>query len=159
VLELQGRYMVRFYLIAGMIACLLLDLLQNWTIIKNPWIELIKMTVNITFSLLIGTLPYVDNLAHVGGFLFGIPAGLLLMPKIYYHKWDRRRKQALMVLSLPVLVVMFYVTLTSFYDGTNFCPACKYFNCIPGMPWCDQKWSVTQFLQVSTVCEQTRNSF
>lgn len=84
---------------------------------------------------MIGTLPYIDNLAHVGGFLFGIPAGLLLMPKIYYGKWDRRRKLILMIASLPALAILFYFLLRSFYNNTNFCPGCKYFNCIPGMPW------------------------
>lgn len=133
-----------------MIACLLLDLIQNWTIIKNPWIELAKMVANILFSLMIGTLPYIDNLAHVGGFMFGIMSGLLIMPKIYYGKWDRRRKQFLMLAALPALGVCFYIFLSNFYHGDNFCTFCKYFNCIPGMPWCDQKFTATTYVNVTT---------
>jgi membrane associated rhomboid family serine protease len=135
-----------------MLACILLELIQNWTIIKRPWIELVKMLGNIIISLLMGTLPYVDNFAHVGGFLFGIPAGLLLMPRIYYGKWDRRRKQFLMVISLPVLILMFYLVLQSFYVPGNTCQVCNYLNCIPGMPWCPQKWNVATYFNATQVC-------
>ena len=123
----------------GMIACLFLDLLQNWTIIKNPWWELIKMILNVAFSLLIGTLPGVDNNAHVGGFVFGILSGLLLMPKIYYGKWDRRLKQLGMAVAIPAAAVLLYLFLNSFYTNFNFCPGCKYFNCVPSLPWTPYK--------------------
>nr|KAJ3420116.1 hypothetical protein HK105_006070 [Polyrhizophydium stewartii] len=126
----------------GMIACLLLDLIQNWSLIKHPWIELFKMLANIIFSFMIGMLPYIDNFAHVGGFVTGLPLGILFMPKIYFSKWDRRRKLALMVLSLPALVVFFALVTKGFYDNTMSCTWCKYFNCIPGLPWCSQKFDV-----------------
>jgi hypothetical protein len=138
-----------------MIACLFLDLLTNWTIIKKPWIELAKMIFNIAISLGIGLLPYVDNNAHVGGFIFGIFSGLLLMPKIYYGKWDRRIKQFLMFASLPAIGYLGYYFVTSFYFGVNFCPWCKYINCIPGMSWCDSKWSVFSYYNSTTWALQT----
>jgi hypothetical protein len=119
----------------GMIACLFLDLLQNWTIIKHPWWELFKMVLNILISLFIGTLPGVDNNSHVGGFVFGILSGLLFMPKIYFGKWDRRLKQLGMAAAMPGTVVLLYLFLNSFYTNVNFCPGCIYFNCIPGLPW------------------------
>jgi hypothetical protein len=141
--------MVTFFNV-GLIACLLLDLIQNWSLIKNPWIELLKMGANIIFSLMIGTLPYVDNLAHVGGFLFGLLSGLILMPKIYFSRWDRMRKLTLTVLAIPALGFCFYIFARSFYDGHNFCTFCKYFNCIPGMPWCDQKFSTTTYVNITS---------
>ncbi|KAI8923148.1 rhomboid family-domain-containing protein [Entophlyctis helioformis] len=134
----------------GMVACLLLDLIQNWSLIKQPWIELAKMILNIIFSLLLGTLPYIDNLAHVGGFITGLLLGILFMPKIYFGKWDRRRKYALMVAALPSLIVYFALTINSFYDGTNTCGWCKYANCIPGMPWCDQKFNAVTSVTFNT---------
>lgn len=137
-----------------MIACLFLDLLQNWTIIKSPWWELSKMVINILISLGIGTLPYVDNNAHVGGFVFGILAGLLLMPKIYYGKWDRVIKQFFMTIALPLAAILLYFFLNNFYTGYNFCPGCKYFNCITGMPWCDQKWAVGTYFNTTTMIIQ-----
>eukprot|EP00842_Homolaphlyctis_polyrhiza_P006158 jgi/Hompol1/6543/HPOL_005018-RA len=135
----------------GMVACLLLDLIQNWSLIKQPWIELAKMIGNIVFSLLLGTLPYIDNLAHVGGFASGICLGILFMPKIYFGKWDRRRKLSLMIIAFPLLVIFYALFIKSFYDGANGCVWCKYFNCLPGMPWCDQKFnSVTSVTINST---------
>jgi membrane associated rhomboid family serine protease len=136
----------------GMIACLFLDLLQNWSLIKKPWTEFFKMGGLILFSFAIGLLPYVDNLAHVGGFLFGLLAGLLLMPKIYFGRWDKRRKRILMILAIPALVVFFYIFVTSFYSANTgkLCEFCKYFNCIPGMPWCEQKWAISTFVNITT---------
>lgn len=132
-----------------MIACLFLDLIQNWSLIKKPWIELLKMTLNILFSLGLGTLPYIDNLAHVGGFFFGLMSGTLLMPKIYFGRWDKRRKLFFMILSLPGIIAMYTLFAKSFYEGTNICQFCKYFNCIPGMPWCDQKFSYTTRVNIT----------
>jgi membrane associated rhomboid family serine protease len=121
---------------------LLLDLIENWSLMKHPWMELFKLMLNILFSFLVGTLPNIDNFAHVGGFVSGLFAGILFMPKIYFGKWDKRRKLIFMALSVPALVVFVVLTLKSFYDGANTCSWCKYFNCIPGMPWCEQKFSV-----------------
>ena len=118
-----------------MIACLFLDLIQNWTIIKRPWWELIKMVLSILFSLLIGTLPGVDNNSHVGGFVFGILSGLILMPKIYFGKWDRRLKKMGMAAAVPITAFLLYLFINSFYANVNFCPKCIYFNCVPGLPW------------------------
>lgn len=39
----------------GLIACLVLDLFQNWKLIKNPWTEFAKLMANVVFSFLIGT--------------------------------------------------------------------------------------------------------
>lgn len=113
------------------------------------------MLANIIFSLLIGTLPYIDNLAHVGGFVFGIFAGLLFMPKIYYGKWDHRRKMFLSIISVPAIIFLVVVFLKSFYDSENLCSFCHYFNCIPGMPWCDQKFSTVQHVDI----QQTGNMY
>ncbi|TPX34019.1 hypothetical protein SmJEL517_g03264 [Synchytrium microbalum] len=125
----------------GLIACLLLDLLQNWKLIVNPWIELLKMLVTIIISLSIGLFPYLDNFAHVGGFFSGILAGLIFMPTIHFGKWDKIRKRLMMLISIPATGVVMWLMLRSFYAGSsNDCSFCKYFNCIPGMPWCASKW-------------------
>jgi hypothetical protein len=84
-------------------------------------------------------LPGVDNLAHVGGFVTGILAGLLLLPKIYFGMWDRRIKQTFMVLAIPLMAIFIYIFFASFQSGENKCSWCKHFNCIPGMPWCETK--------------------
>lgn len=145
---------------SGLIACLFLDLFQNWTLIKRPWIELLKMVLNMLLSLAIGLLPGVDNNAHVGGFIYGILAGILFMPKIYYSKWDKRVKYFFMILSVPLLVIITYLLANQFYfsSNTDFCQACNYFNCIPQiMPWCNQKIPNSKLTIYNSYGEQISN--
>ncbi len=96
--------------------------------------------------MLLGMLPYVDNNAHVGGFIFGTLAGLVFMPHIYFGKWDKKRKIFFRIAAIPAGIYLFYFCLVSFYDASNFCYNCKYLNCIPGLPWCDQKWNVATYV-------------
>ena len=130
----------------GLISCLFLDLLYNWKLVRRPYVQLIQMIVTVVISFLVGMLPYIDNNAHVGGFIFGALAGLIFMPQIYTGKWDRRIKIVLRIVSIPVTAFLFYYCLWSFYGDFNFCPTCKYLNCIPGFPWCDEKWNTTSYL-------------
>ncbi|OUM59421.1 hypothetical protein PIROE2DRAFT_35230, partial [Piromyces sp. E2] len=116
----------------GLLACLFLDLVQNWKLIVNPKKELVKMVVIIVFSLGVGLLPLIDNFAHVGGFITGIFSGLIFMPTIIFGKWDLRRKRFLMVISIPILIGMFIWVFRSFYEtGKSSCKWCKYVTCIP----------------------------
>lgn len=48
----------------GLVACLLLDLLQNWKLIVRPWFELFKLVLVILLSFALGLLPYIDNFAQ-----------------------------------------------------------------------------------------------
>ncbi|KNC97771.1 YD repeat (two copies) [Spizellomyces punctatus DAOM BR117] len=128
----------------GLMACLLLDLFQNWRLISRPWLELFKMLIQIVISLLIGMLPFIDNFAHIGGFYTGIVAGLLFMPTIHFGKWDKWRKRILMIIALPALVLIMVFLIRGFYGSGPGCTWCKYLNCIPGMPWCEEKWSAAQ---------------
>ncbi|KAI8620561.1 rhomboid family-domain-containing protein [Chytriomyces sp. MP71] len=127
----------------GLIACLLIDLLQNWRLVKNPGWELAKLIFLIIFSFLLGTLPYLDNFAHIGGFFCGFLAGLIFMPTIYYTKTDKIVKITLQVIAVPLLITVYALMITGFYNASNNCPWCKYLTCIPGMPWCESKWNST----------------
>ncbi|KAJ3352134.1 hypothetical protein HDU83_008317 [Entophlyctis luteolus] len=127
----------------GLIACLLIDLLQNWRLVKNPKWELAKLVFMIIISLLLGTIPYFDNFAHVGGFFTGFLAGLIFMPTIHYTKRDKLVKTTLLLVAVPVLILVYVLMLVGFYNAWNNCPWCKYLTCIPGEPWCDSKWNST----------------
>ncbi|ORX80108.1 rhomboid-domain-containing protein [Anaeromyces robustus] len=121
----------------GLLGCLLLDLIQNWKLIVNPWKELIKMLIIIIFSLGIGLLRFIDNFAHFGGFITGILTGLIFMPTIIFGKWDLRRKRFLMIISIPILIFMFIWVFKSFYkEGDSKCTWCKYVTCVPIGEWC-----------------------
>jgi hypothetical protein len=109
---------------------------------ENPWKEFIILILTILFSFALGLLPYIDNFAHVGGFLIGLVSGLWFMPNIYYGKWDRRIKKVVKWLSIPLTIGVMTALFVAFYANVNGadCQFCRYITCIPGMPWCDQKW-------------------
>lgn len=50
----------------GLLGVLFVELFQFWQIVDNAWLELLKLSGFVLFLLLLGTLPYVDNMAHVG---------------------------------------------------------------------------------------------
>jgi len=120
----------------GLIGCLFLDLFQSWRLIVNPWKELIKMIIVIVFSLGIGLINFIDNSAHVGGFISGILTGLIFLPTISFSKWDLRIKRTLMIISVFVTTFTFIWVFRTFYSSNHPCKWCKYINCIDYKDWC-----------------------
>ena len=133
----------------GIIACLTLDLFMNWSLLKSPKVEGFKTVLNIVIAFIMGWLPGVDNFSHIGGYIFGLFMGFLLMPKIYFSKEDRIRKTIIQYLSLPILISLLAICIFGFLKNNVQCPYCQYLNCVPGLPWyplfvillnrCDQK--------------------
>ena len=50
----------------GLIGVLFVELFQYWQIVDNAWIEFLKLLGFTVFLLAVGTLPYIDNMAHIG---------------------------------------------------------------------------------------------
>jgi len=121
----------------GLIGCLLLDLIQSWKIIVNPWKELGKMIIVIVSSFAVGLISFIDNSAHVGGFISGILTGLIFLPTISFSKTDLRIKRAAMIISIFVTTYAFYWVFRTFYSENHKCTWCKYINCIDYKDWCD----------------------
>jgi len=122
----------------GLLACLLLDLLQSWKIIINPWWELFKLLMVIIVSLGFGLIPYIDNFAHIGGFIMGLLTGIIFLPFIIFSKKGLILKRFLMVISSFIVVFLFIWELRQFYTEGNICEWCKYLSCIPLKEgWCD----------------------
>lgn len=113
----------------GLVACLLLDLLQNWKVIVNPWLELIKLVVVILISFALGLLPYIDNFAHIGGFITGLFAGMVFLPTISFGKWERRKKWIMIGVASVCLVGIYFALFWVFYNGVDReCSWCRYFD-------------------------------
>jgi len=117
----------------GLLAVIVVELIQSWQIVDNALWELIKIAVVTVVMFALGTLPYVDNVAHVGGFVNGILAALIFIPYITFGKFDAWRKRILLIISIPVLLVLFIIQFLIFYlvQNSEFCQDCKYFDCIP----------------------------
>jgi len=122
----------------GLLSCLLLDLIQSWKIIIKPWKELFKLLAIIIVSLGFGLIPYIDNFAHIGGFIMGLLMGLIFLPFIIFSKKGLIIKRVLMILSVFVAIFLFIWALRHFYIDGKQCKWCRYLSCIPLQEgWCD----------------------
>ncbi|XP_071105942.1 inactive rhomboid protein 2-like isoform X1 [Haliotis cracherodii] len=116
----------------GILACLLVEVLQSWPRYKKPAIAVLKLVVPIVILFLLGLLPWFDNWAHLFGFFFGFLLAFAFLPYVAFGKLDRRRKIITIVITLCLSVGIFVLLVILFYvvPLTN-CPGCQYFNCIP----------------------------
>ena len=62
--------------IFGLLGSLYGHILQNWNQLEGPCCQLVGLVVQTVISLVIGLAPQIDNFCHVGGFYFGVLAGL-----------------------------------------------------------------------------------
>ena len=116
----------------GIIACLLVELVQNWQIIKRPWENVLKLGVLTVLLIVIGCFPWVDNFAHLGGLMFGTLLGFAFLPYITFGKWDRRRKIIQIVVSIGLIIAICIVLCIVFFvDQDTTCAGCHHINCIP----------------------------
>ena len=109
-----------------------------------------ELFINLSF----GLLPYIDNFAHLGGFLFGFCVSLSSLRILSASSFDYRRKQhkktkgrwyhRLRIMTLRCgggLSALFLVFVAVMFlrrsDGmTSPCPNCRYVSCIPlPRPW------------------------
>ena len=79
--------------IFGMLAVLAVELFQSWQVVPNRGWELLKLLMVIAVAFVIGTLPFVDNWSHLGGFAFGILSAIVFLPYITFGKADLARKR------------------------------------------------------------------
>eukprot|EP00116_Pleurobrachia_bachei_P004070 sb/3464332/ len=117
----------------GLLGVILVEFIQSYQVVHRPGRELAKLLVVIVGSLLIGTLPYLDNFAHLGGMVYGVLSACIILPYITFGSFDSGRKICQIVVALMVLLFLFAVNFVSFYivQGTGWCKGCYYINCIP----------------------------
>jgi len=120
----------------GLLACILLDLIQNWKLVIHPVKDLIKLMGIIILSFGIGFLPYFDNFAHIGGFIMGFLTGLIFLPTIIFSKSDGRIKKALQIGAIFVTIFLFIWVSRDFITDEDGCEWCKNLNCAPFIDKC-----------------------
>lgn len=100
--------------------------------LKHPNQALCKL-ISITFFLfLIGLLPWVDNYAHLFGFVFGFLLSYALLPFISFGTYDRHKKIFLIWVCLAATWILFICLVLLFYIIPVYdCKVCSYFNCLP----------------------------
>ncbi|KAK7112224.1 inactive rhomboid protein 1-like isoform X2 [Littorina saxatilis] len=116
----------------GVLACLLVEVLQSYQMYRRPHIAILKLAMPILVLFLFGLLPWFDNWAHLFGFIFGFLLAFAVMPYVSFGHFDRRRKIISIVVSLGSAIALFVILTLIFYIAPlTDCEACQYFNCIP----------------------------
>jgi len=117
----------------GLVGVQTVDLLMSWQEVDHKTFQAIRLVVSLILILGIGTLPWIDNFAHFGGFVIGTTAGLAFLPYAVFSPRDRMLKWWFSHQSRVVLLVIIVLLLVLFYTTTNphFCTWCKYINCVP----------------------------
>ncbi|CAG5114017.1 Oidioi.mRNA.OKI2018_I69.chr2.g8101.t1.cds [Oikopleura dioica] len=99
----------------GLIACLFVEFIQSWQLLDQPWHAVLKLAVIAIFLFLFGLLPWVDNYAHIFGFISGILLSFALLPYIVFGKFDQGRKMFQALTSIAAWLAMTVVLLIVFY--------------------------------------------
>ena len=64
----------------GLLACSMVEVIHQWPRLKYPEMALLKMVGVTAVLFLAGLLPWVDNYAHLFGFIFGFLLSYALLP-------------------------------------------------------------------------------
>lgn len=127
----------------GIIAMWCMDIFQNIKKMRHPIVAIISIVSTVLISLALGLLPYVDNFAHIGGFIFGLELSFIFVLKF---DWDRLWKKIFRYVLLVFFSCLYILNTVGFFvllykfDVNTFCPNCHYVSCIPmiqnGKDWC-----------------------
>lgn len=120
----------------GLVAALFVDAIYSWHILLNPWKAIGQLTGVLIFLFALGLLPWVDNYAHLFGFIFGFLLSLALFPYIQMGRGDERRRVCkrvvIVIVCLSIVAAFFAMLFVLFYEyPLRDCDSCIYFNCIP----------------------------
>uniref|UniRef100_A0A665XC32 Inactive rhomboid protein n=1 Tax=Echeneis naucrates TaxID=173247 RepID=A0A665XC32_ECHNA len=99
----------------GLLACLFVELFQGWQILEKPWKAFFKLLGIVLFLFLCGLLPWIDNIAHIFGFLSGLLLSFAFLPYITFGTFDMYRKRILIVVSLLAYIGLFSSLIVWFY--------------------------------------------
>lgn len=66
----------------GAVGLLFVELVHFWSIIRRPWLELIKLLTIMAVFIFSGTLPYLNIFSILAGLLLGMLCALGLLPYI-----------------------------------------------------------------------------
>ncbi|CAG2105595.1 unnamed protein product [Medioppia subpectinata] len=131
----------------GVMAYFFVELYQMWKILEKPYFVLAKQLAVALVLLFLGFLPWIDNYAHVTGFVIGGLLSLALIPSNMTA--ETRTKHIVIKICCFAAVLLIIITLfvllynVPIYDSKIF----KYFNCIPFT----SDWCANQDIQVNRI--------
>lgn len=115
----------------GILACLFVELFQSWQILAQPWRAFTKLLCVVLFLFAFGLLPWIDNFAHICGFISGFFLSFAFLPYISFGRMDLYRKRCQIIVFLMVFVGLFSGLAVLFYVYPIKCEWCELLTCIP----------------------------
>lgn len=130
----------------GLLACLFVELFQSWQLLERPWKAFFNLSAIVLFLFICGLLPWIDNIAHIFGFLSGMLLAFAFLPYITFGTSDRYRKQALILVSLLVFAGLFASLVLWLYIYPINWPWIEYLTCFPFTSRFCEKYELDQVL-------------
>lgn len=130
----------------GLLACLFVELFQSWQLLERPWRALLNLAAITLFLFVCGLLPWVDNIAHIFGFLSGLLLAFAFLPYITFGTSDKYRKRALILVSLLVFAGLFASLVIWLYVYPIHWPWIEYLTCFPFTSRFCEKYDLDQVL-------------
>ncbi|KAK3511735.1 hypothetical protein QTP70_020738, partial [Hemibagrus guttatus] len=115
----------------GILACLFVELFQSWQILAQPWRAFAKLLCVVLFLFAFGLLPWIDNFAHICGFVSGFFLSFAFLPYISFGRMDMYRKRCQILVSLTLFLGIFSGFVVLFYVRPIKCEWCELLTCIP----------------------------
>ncbi|XP_075949445.1 inactive rhomboid protein 1 isoform X6 [Anarhichas minor] len=115
----------------GILACLFVELLQSWQILERPWRAFAKLLAISVFFFSFGLLPWIDNFAHICGFVSGFFLSFAFLPYISFGQTDMYRKRVQICVFLLVFLGLLSALAVLFYVYPVKCDWCEFLTCIP----------------------------
>lgn len=125
----------------ALLACLMAETINSWNYLENPQ-ESLWIFISIAFGLfMVGLLPWIDNYAHIFGFLVGLMLSLALTPYLtpFSDAYSRRKKLIQIWLCISLVILTFVLLPLPLYIFPLYkCSWCQYLDCWPLTPnWCE----------------------
>ncbi|EQB77230.1 rhomboid, veinlet-like 6 isoform 2-like protein [Camelus ferus] len=130
----------------GLLACLFVELFQSWELLERPWKAFLNLSAVVLFLFVCGLLPWIDNIAHIVGFLSGLLLAFAFLPYITFGTSDKYRKRALILVSLLVFAGLFASLVVWLYVYPIHWPWIEYLTCFPFTSRFCEKYELDQVL-------------
>lgn len=128
----------------GLLACLFVELIQGWQMLQNPWKAFLKLSGIVLFLFLCGLLPWIDNIAHIFGFISGLLLSFAFLPYVTFGTVDTYRKRILIGAAMLVYVGLFASLIVWFYIYPINWHWLEHLTCLPFTSKFCEKYDIDQ---------------
>eukprot|EP00045_Choanoeca_perplexa_P008547 m.80037 g.80037 ORF g.80037 m.80037 type:complete len:595 (-) comp14531_c0_seq1:351-2135(-) len=122
----------------GVLGAVLVEMVQKWSLLDNPKSHLIKLLMIMVFVLGLGTLPYIDQFAHVGGLAFGTLTSIAVLPFVTTNQSGKSYTRQLIRIvcgagAVILMGIVFTLLYTENYPKCDWCQAADCINYLDGI--------------------------